>query len=68
MWTTCLTGDAKYRDMIIDAMWEMVCDMRERVPFSDWYYTSKPNMERFQNRTGLFMPLLFKAPEQSSYS
>lgn len=61
MWTTCLTDDTCYRDMIIEKMWNMICDMRERVPFSDWYYTSKPNMERFQNRTvqgGLFMPLL----------
>ena len=62
MWTTCLTDDKEYRSMIIDAMWEMICDMRERVPFSDWYYTSSPDMERFQNRTvqgGLFMPLFF---------
>jgi len=63
MWSVCLADDAEYRDMIIDRMWNMVCDMCERVPFSDWYYTSEPHMERFQNRTvqgGLFMPLLFK--------
>ena len=63
MWSVCLTDDNEYRDMIIEKMWNMVCDMCERVPFSDWYYTSEPHMERFQNRTvqgGLFMPLLFK--------
>ena len=62
MWSVCLTVDKEYRNMIIDKMWDMICDMKERVPFSDWYYTSKPNMERFQNRTvqgGLFIPLLF---------
>ena len=62
MWSACLTDDTEYRDMIIDRMWTMVCEMKERVPFSDWYYTSVPNMERFQNRTvqgGLFMPMLF---------
>ena len=62
MWSACLADDKEFRDMIIDRMWDMVCDMNERVPFSDWYYTSEPHMERFQNRTvqgGLFMPLLF---------
>ena len=62
MWSVCLTDDIEYRDIIIDKMWNMVCDMCERVPFADWYYTSEPHMERFQNRTvqgGLFMPLLF---------
>ena len=61
MWSVCLTEDREYRDMIIDRMWDMICDMRERVPFSDWYYTSTPHMERFQNRSvqgGLFLPLL----------
>ena len=62
MWSICLTDDNEYRDMIIERMWDAICDMCERVPFSDWYYTSEPHMERFQNRTvqgGLFMPLLF---------
>lgn len=62
MWTTCLTDDKEYRDTIIEKMWNMINDMKDRVPFSDWYYTSTPRMERFQNRTvqgGLFMPLLF---------
>lgn len=61
MWSTCLTDDKEYRDMVIDRMWKMICEMCERVPFSDWYYTKKPNMRRFQNRSvqgGLFMPLL----------
>ena len=57
----CKYSDEEYRHMIIDRMWDMICCMCERVPFSDWYYTSEPHMERFQNRTvqgGLFMPML----------
>lgn len=62
MWSVCLTGDQEYREMIIGAMWDMLCDMEERVPFSDWYYTSEPHRcGTFQARTvqgGLFLPLL----------
>lgn len=61
MWTVCLTDDEEYRACIIDRMWDMICDMRERVPFSDWYYTSENKMEQFQNRTvqgGLFLPIV----------
>lgn len=63
MWSTEIKDDKEYRDMIIDRMWNMIGEMCERVPFSDWYYTSKPHMERFQNRSvqgGLFMPMLMK--------
>lgn len=63
MWTACISDDREFLDSTIDKMWDMICDMRERVPFSDWFYTSRPNMERFQNRTvqgGLFMPLLLQ--------
>lgn len=61
MWSVCITDDAEYRDMVVGRMWDMINEMCERVPFSDWYYTSTPHMERFQNRTvqgGLFMPMI----------
>lgn len=61
MWSVCLTDDAEYRNAIIEAMWEMLCVTPDRVPFTDWYYTSVPNQRGFQNRTvqgGLFFPLL----------
>lgn len=61
IWSTCLTGDRKYRDMVIDAMWRMICEMKSRLPFSDWYWTSKPDMRGFANRTvqgGLYLPML----------
>lgn len=61
MWSTVLTDDREYEQKIVDAMWTCMNEMRERVPFSDWYYTSKPHMRGFQNRTvqgGLFINLL----------
>ncbi len=61
MWSTVLTDDKEYEKAIIDAMWTCMDEIRERVPFSDWYYTSTPHMVGFQNRTvqgGLFINLL----------
>lgn len=61
MWTTVLTDNTEYRDKIIDAMCCMLENTRDRVPFTDWYFTSTPYMRGFQNRTvqgGLFINLL----------
>lgn len=61
MWSTCLTDDKGYQNMVIDAMWDMICKMESRLPFSDWYFTSEPDMKGFANRTvqgGLYLPLL----------
>ncbi len=63
MWSTVLSDDVEYEKAIIDAMWNAINEMKERVPFSDWYNTSTPHMVGFQNRTvqgGLFIPLLKK--------
>ncbi len=61
MWTAALTGDAQYRDAVIQAMTRALRDMDQRVPFPDWYYTEKAKKCHFQNRTvqgGLFICLL----------
>lgn len=61
MWSTMLTNDTNYTNAIIGSMWQMLNETRDRVPFSDWYYTSKPYMVGFQNRAvqgGLFIRLL----------
>lgn len=61
MWTTVLTNNKKYRDAVIEAMYDMLENTRDRVPFTDWYFTSTPYMRGFQNRTvqgGLFINLL----------
>ena len=61
MWSTVLTDNKEYRDAVIDAMCVMLNETRDRVPFTDWCYTSSPYMAGFQNRTvqgGLFINLL----------
>ena len=61
MWSAALTDDEEYAKMIICAMWEMLCDTDDRVPFTDWYFTSEPAQRGFQNRSvqgGLFIKLL----------
>jgi len=61
MWSTVLTENKDYEKAIVDAMWTCLDEIRERVPFSDWYNTSTPHMVGFQNRTvqgGLFINLL----------
>ncbi len=61
MWSTVLTDNKEYRDAVVDAMCNMLNNTRDRVPFTDWCYTSTPYMAGFQNRTvqgGLFINLL----------
>ena len=61
MWTTVLTDDKEYLDAVVEAMYNMLENTRDRVPFTDWYFTSSPFMRGFQNRTvqgGLFINLL----------
>lgn len=61
MWSTVLTDNKEYRDAVIDSMCVMLNETRDRVPFTDWCYTSSPYMAGFQNRTvqgGLFINLL----------
>lgn len=61
MWSTVLSDDTQYRDSIISAMRKMLSDTEDRVPFTDWYYSSTAIQRGFQNRTvqgGLFIPLI----------
>ena len=61
MWSTVLCDNKQYLDTVIDRMCTMLECTRDRVPFTDWYYTSSPYMAGFQNRTvqaGLFINLL----------
>ncbi len=61
MWTTVLTDNSKYLNAVVDSMYEMLENTRDRVPFTDWYFTSSPYMRGFQNRSvqgGLFINLL----------
>lgn len=61
MWSTVLTDDIEYRDMIVSAMLKMLDETTDRVPFTDWYYTHDAKQVGFQNRTvqgGLFINML----------
>ena len=61
MWSAVLSDDAEYTDKIVSAMLGMLNDTSDRVPFTDWYYSSTAIMRGFQNRTvqgGLFIKLL----------
>ena len=61
MWSTMLFEDKEYTDMIVNAMWDFMCETPDRVPFSDLNYASEPIMRGFQARTvqaGLFINLL----------
>ena len=63
MWSACLIDDNEYLHMVIDTMWKFINKADDRVPFTDWYNTKKPEVAgNFRNRTvqgGLFIPLLF---------
>lgn len=61
MWSTVLTDDKEYADMIISRMAKMLETTPERVPFTDFYFTHNSRKSQFQNRTvqgGLFINLL----------
>lgn len=61
MWSAVLADNEEYRRRIIHSMWETMCNMDQRVPFSDWYHTETPRYVGFQNRSvqgGLFVLLL----------
>ena len=61
MWSTILCDDKEYTDMIVSAMLRMLADTPDRIPFSDWYYTSTAIQRGFQNRSvqgGLFINML----------
>ncbi len=61
MWSTVLTDDKEYTDMIVSAMLKMLEETEDMVPFTDWYYTDNARQVSFQNRTvqgGLFINML----------
>lgn len=61
MWATVLLDDAEFTRMIVNRMWDFLKDSPDRVPFSDWIFTSHPQVRGFQARSvqgGLFIKLL----------
>lgn len=62
LWSVMLDeSDTEYTDLIVERMWDFLNETVDRVPFTDWYFTSKAFHRGFQNRTvqgGLFIKLL----------
>ncbi len=61
MWSTVLFEDKEYFDMVCGEMAAFLSSTRDRIPFTDWYFTTHPVHRGFQNRTvqgGLFINLL----------
>lgn len=61
MWSTSLCDNKEYFEKVCQSVIDMINDTGDRVPLSDWYYTSTARHIQFQNRTvvgGLFINLL----------
>lgn len=61
VWTTVMTDDKEYFDMVIKSVYRMLNETCDRVPFTDWYYASNGRQCIFQNRSvlgGIFINLL----------
>ena len=62
-WTTVLTDNKEYADMIHACIADMVCDTCQRVPLTDWYETKSAKQCSFQHRSvvgGFFINMLRK--------
>lgn len=61
MWSTCIWRDKEYFDAVCQSMVNMINETLDRVPLTDWYYTSTADYRMFRNRSvvgGLFINLL----------
>ena len=61
VWTTVMTENDAYKKMVFDAVFRFINETPDRVPMTDWFYTSVPRMREFQNRSvvgGLFINML----------
>lgn len=61
MWSTVLFDDKAYFDTVCKQMAAFLTGTEDRIPFTDWYFTSQPIHRGFQARTvqgGLFINLL----------
>ena len=61
LWCAALFDDAGFTGEIVSRMHRFLQDSPDRVPFSDWIFTSHPKVRGFQARSvqgGLFIPLL----------
>lgn len=62
-WTTVMADDAAYTKKVYEAIARMICESEDRVPITDWYYTSDARQAEFQARSvlgGFYINLLAK--------
>ena len=67
VWTTIMTDDKEYFDMVIKSVYRMLNETCDRVPLTDWYYASNGRQCIFQNRSvlgGIFINLLQEEQSQ----
>ncbi len=60
-WTTVMVDDPAYTDRMYRSIVNMICEAEDRVPLTDWYYTSDARQANFQARSvlgGFFINLL----------
>ena len=61
MWSTRIYDDKEYFDAVCQSIVNMINETPDRVPLTDWYYTSTAAFHSFRNRTvvgGLFINLI----------
>ena len=61
MWSTRISDDKEYFDKVCESIMNMINETPDRVPLTDWYYTSTAAFHSFRNRTvvgGLFINLI----------
>ena len=61
MWSTRVFDDKEYFEKVCECIVNMINETLDRVPLTDWYYTSTADYRAFKNRTvvgGLFINLL----------
>ena len=61
MWSTKIWDDKEYFDKVCKSIADMINETTDRVPLTDWYYTTTGEYRAFVNRTvvgGLFINLI----------
>ncbi|MBR2019675.1 MAG: DUF4965 domain-containing protein [Clostridia bacterium] len=60
-WTTVMADDPAYTKKVYASIARMICESEDRVPITDWYYTSTAKQAEFQARSvlgGFYINLL----------
>lgn len=50
-WTTVMTDDKEYTDLVYKKIFDFISETPDRVPVTDYYYTTSGHMVNFQNRS-----------------